>query len=311
MTTPRASVIVVAYNSAATLGDCLATLAPQVDALGGEVVVVDNASGDGSGDVAAAAGARVVRSEVNLGFAGGCNLGAAASDGEVVVLVNPDADLDPGALEVLVQTTQGPVGPVGGRAHHRDGTFDARCTMGRPRLRGAVAFALGLDTLWRGSSWFDPEHGPRHVGPSHEVVPVAAVSGAVMALGRPLWDRLGGLDEDFFVYGEDVDICMRAARAGAPPVVAAGAGYHHVGGMTIDGTPRRRILLYRGKVELYRRHLARPSSDLAVWCLQVGALVRGLPARLPLGIDPSRAAPWSELFRNRRQWRGGHTGRAT
>lgn len=304
-----ASVIVLAYDSADTLGVCLQALTGQVEDLEAELLVVDNASRDRSAEVGRRAGARVLRSQVNRGFAGGCNLGVRASRGEVVVLVNPDTNLDPGALRVLVETAaHGPVGPVGGRAHHDDGTFDQRCVMGRPLLRGALAFALGVDTMLRGSRWFDPEHGPVNVEVDVGVVPVDAVSGAVMAIRRDLWDELGGLDERYFVYGEDVDLCLRAAAAGRQPVVATAAGYHHVGGMAVDATIRRRVLLHRGKVELYRCHLATPAAALAVACLQVGALLRGLPALLPDNPASDRARPWLDLFRRRGSWRRGHVG---
>lgn len=306
-----ASVIVVAHDSASTLAACLATLESQVDDLQAEVVVVDNASTDDSAAIASAAGATVVRSDDNLGFAGGCNLGAEASRGDVIVLVNPDSELDPGALAALVRGASGPVGPVGGRAHHPDGSFDPRCTLGRPRLRGALAFAIGLDTLARGSSWFDPEFGLDDIAAgAGAVVEVDAVSGAVMAIRRDLWTRLGGLDERYFVYGEDVDVCLRSEALGRVPVIVTDAGYQHVGGMTADGTAWRRTLLFRGKAQLYRDHLPAPAAGLAVACLQAGALLRGLPAVLDVGLGAARAAPWLRLFRDRRSWRRGHTGYA-
>lgn len=305
-----ASVVVLAYNSAATLDACLSALRPQVDELAAELVVVDNASEDNSAEVAEAHADRVVRSDVNRGFSGGCNLGVAHSSGRVVVLVNPDATLDPGCLQAVVAAAgDGTHGPVGGRARHADGSFDQRCTLGRPRLWGAVCFALGVDTLMHGSAWFDPEHGLGGLAPQSGVVAVEAVSGALMAVERSLWQQLGGLDEDYFLYGEDVDLCLRARAAGAQPAVVASAGYTHRGGMSTDATIQRHVLLHRGKVELYRRHLSPPAAHLAVVCLQVGALVRGLPTVLPLPGVARRARPWMLLFRRRRDWRDGHVGR--
>lgn len=305
---PAATIVVLAYNSADTLRACLKAIAPQATTIGAEVVVVDNASRDDSASVAREEGARVVTSSTNLGFAGGCNLGVRSTTGEVVVLVNPDTVFDPGALSKLVGVARNHGGPVGGRAHHGDGRFDARCAMGRPRLRGAVTFALGLSTLARASSWFDPEAGPTDIPAGDGVMRVEAVSGAVLACTRDRWESLGGLDEDFFVYGEDVDMCVRAAGTGPGPVVAAGAGYEHVGGMASDATLHRRILLHRGKVELYRRHLAPPWGRVATTCLQAGCLLRGLPAVLPDNPATERARPWLDLFRARATWSAGHTG---
>ncbi len=303
---PRATVVVLAYDSAATLADCLASLVDQVADLGAELVVVDNASQDASAAIGREWGAEVVVAPANLGFAAGCNLGASRGTGEVVVLVNPDGVVDPGALDDLVRAAADPGrGVVGGRAHHADSSFDRRCAMGRPRLRAALAFAVGLDTALRGS-WLDPEAGPVDLSADSGEVPVDAVSGAFLAVDRVLWEQLGGLDEQFFVYGEDVDLCLRAEAHGRRTVVATGAGYHHLGGMATDASLHRRILLHRGKVDLYRRHLRRPWGDLAAWCLQAGALVRGLPSLVASMPGADRAGPWLELFRARGRWRDGN-----
>lgn len=308
---PTASVVVLAYNSAATLGACLDALRPQVDEIDAELIVVDNASDDDSARVAAGQATRVVRSDTNRGFSGGCNLGVDHSSGGIVVLVNPDTELDPSCLAALVAVADDGIhGPVGGRAHHDDGSFDPRCVMGRPRLRAALWFALGLDTLFRGSATFDPEFGLRELDPDSGVVEVDAVSGALFAADRLLWEELDGLDEDFFLYGEDVDFSRRAAALGRRPAVAASAGYTHVGGMTADPSGRRRMLLHRGKVELYRRHLSPSAASVAVAGLQVGALLRGLPALLPMERLAERARPWLDLFRNRRAWLMGYPPRA-
>lgn len=305
---PPVRVVVVTYDSAATLPACLASLSPQVRALGGELVVVDNGSRDDSVAVARRHGATVIESGGNHGFAVGCNLGARGAAADLVVLVNPDTQLDRDCLELLLAAhrSRPDAGPIGGRPRRQDGSYDPRGVLGRPRLRGAVAFALGLDTAFRGTRWLDPEHGPTSLPDGEGATAVEAVSGAVMAVPRALWERLGGFDEGFFLYGEDVDLCLRAGRAGWQPVVARGAGYHHVGGLRSDGTAHRRVLLFRGKVELYRRHLGPVAARLAVLALEVGALVRGLPACADGSRLARRAAPWRDLYRARHLWRGGH-----
>lgn len=307
---PTLRAIVVTHDSASVLPTCLRSLQPQVAGLGGELVVVDNASNDASVAIARRHGARVIESGRNLGFAAGCNLGAQGTTAELIVLVNPDSELDDGCLADLraVQRTYPRTGPIGGRARLADGRYDRRAVMGWPRLRGAVSFALGLDAAFRGVRWIDPEHGPRSLpetGPA--TVAVEAVSGAVMAVPRELWSDLGGFDERYYLYGEDVDLCVRASRAGWQPTVAVAAGYTHAGGLATDGSHERRVLLHRGKVQLYRHHLGSWRAPLAVFALQVGALVRGMATVAGGTSWGRRGDPWMQLYRSRRSWRGGHT----
>jgi N-acetylglucosaminyl-diphospho-decaprenol L-rhamnosyltransferase len=305
---PRPSVIVLTYRSAETLPACLAALRPQVERLDGELLVVDNASPDGSVAVARQLGLEVIETGANLGFAGGCNVGASKASGDLFVFVNPDAVVDDDALAALVDVAGDMplAGPLGGRAHHPDGSYDRRSVLGRPSLRGALLFGLGISTFGRGSRLFDPEHGPLDVPAYGRPVPVQALSGAMLAVPRELWDLLGGFDERFFLYGEDVDLSVRAAAAGWQPTLVPAAGYTHVGGGSSSPSDGPRLLLYRGKVELYRRYLPAGLFRLALLALQLGTFLRGVPAAVPLPGVAYRARPWWELYRCRRSWRLGY-----
>jgi N-acetylglucosaminyl-diphospho-decaprenol L-rhamnosyltransferase len=304
---PRCSVIVLTYRSGDSLPACVASLRPQVDALGGELLVVDNASPDHSVQVARDLGIEPVLADRNLGFAAGCNLGARHASGDVLVFVNPDAVVDDGCLRALLDTLDGAVdiGIVGGRAHVDNGSYDPRCVLGAPSLRGSLSFALGLDSAFRHHPVLAPEQGPAQLPTDRPVITAPAVSGALLAVAREVWEQLGGFDEGFFLYGEDVDLCLRAASAGWRTVAATGAGYRHVGGAS-SSSGLRDVLLYRGKVELYRRQLSRPAARVAVAALQAGALLRSLGAVAPHTRVAARAARWTALFRARRVWREGH-----
>jgi N-acetylglucosaminyl-diphospho-decaprenol L-rhamnosyltransferase len=300
-------VVVLTYRSAGTLEPCLAALDPQVRALDGELVVVDNASPDDTVAVAERLGVRLVQTGANLGFAAGCNVGADATVGDPVVFVNPDAIVDDGALEALASAARDrAIGPLGGRGHHGDGTYDRRSVLGRPSLGGALLFASGLSSLRRGSRRLDPEHGPLEIPADGQLRPVAAVSGAFLAVPRPLWDALGGFDERFFLYGEDVDLCMRSTALGRRPTVVSAAGYRHLGRASSGSAASAGVLLHRGKVELYRRYLSPVPFRIAVAALQLGCLLRAAPSAFPIGATVRRAAPWRELFKRRRRWRRGY-----
>lgn len=302
------SVIVLTYESASTIERCLTALGPQAATCGAELIVIDNGSTDDTVSIARRPGVEIMEVGQNLGFAGGCNRGAARASGETLLFVNPDCVVDDGAIAAVLEAMDGTddVGPVGGRGHHPDGRYDPRSVHGRVSVRGALAFACGLDKVFRGSSCLDPEHGPKHISAGAPVRSVTAVSGAFMAIPRGLWSRLGGFDERFFLYGEDVDLCLRASRLGWTPAIAPAAGYTHIGGVSSGNSRTRGELLYRGKVELYRRHLSASSARIAVWGLKAGTALRAAPSLAPFPSLAARAHPWRELFRSRAQWSEGY-----
>ncbi len=305
---PSATVVVLTHASARTLPACLAALLPQVAEVGARLLVVDNESPDDTVAVARGLGVEPVRAGANLGFARGCNLAAEQADGDALVLVNPDAVLDPGCLVALLRAmrTDRGAGPIGGRAHLRDGSYDPRCVLGRPSLHGALGFATGASTLLPRRRLTAPEDGPRWLPADGSVLDVPAVSGAVMAVPTGLWRALGGFDERYFLYGEDVDLSLRARALGWQPVVATSAGYTHAGGASSASSRARDLWLHRGKAELYHRHLAPRSARWAVRGLQMGARLRSLAAELPVERASAPGRRWAAVYADRALWRGGY-----
>lgn len=245
----RVDAVVVAYNSASTLRACLAPLA----ALEGvDVTVVDNASPDDSLGVIADLPVQVIRAGRNGGFAAGCNLGIAAGANPYVLLLNPDARIGPEALQALVATLDAEpgVGIVGPRILEEGGrqAFSQRHF---PGLRSTYAQALFLHRLWPRAAWTDelirdPAAYDRDGSPDW-------VSGACMLIRRDALERLGGLDEQFFLYCEDVDLCARIRAAGLDVRYDPTAVVHHVGGAS---RPREELLalLARNRVRYAHKH---------------------------------------------------------
>ena len=198
-----------------------------------EVIVVDNASGDGTVAAArAAGGTKIIERQANGGFAAGCATGAEAATGQWLLFLNPDTVIAPDAVEALLNCAQEHPGTgiVGGRFVHPDGTTDPRSFWGRPSPWSAACFALGLSSLLPGSRFFDPEAPQQWSADPAQERAVPVVSGAFMLVRRQLWDTLGGFDPVFFLYGEDADFCLRAAAAGCRPMVTARAVCQHAGG---------------------------------------------------------------------------------
>lgn len=303
-------VIVVTYRSAGYVSDCLRAAADALTELPeARVIVVDNASGDDIEAVVQTAGERcvLVQRHANDGFAAGCHAGAQISTAERLLFVNPDAVVEPDSVTALLAEAAAfpQAGIIGGRSVTSDGSTDPQSWMGRPTLWSALCFALGLSSALPGSRLFDPEAAREWDGQSREV-PV--VSGGLMLVERRVWDQLDGFDRQFFLYGEDVDLCLRARRADCRPRVCGGARYRHSIGASSSGSNRLPLVM-RGRVTTYRKNLAPPAAALSGWLLVGGT---GLRAALA-GLRPAggrRAHPpqhWREAWDHRAEWRRGWT----
>ena len=210
MKTPAVDVVVVSYNSANELRDCVGPLAQLEDV---SVIVVDNASLDDSLNRIADLAVTTIARGTNDGFAVGCNAGWRAGDGRFVVFLNPDATLAESSLRRLTATLEADagVGAVAPRVEHPDGSL-AFSLRRFPRARSTFAQALFLHRIFPQSTWCDElvKHEADYARPwSPEWV-----SGACVAVRRSVLEELDGWDESFFLYGEDVDLCFRLRRAG-------------------------------------------------------------------------------------------------
>lgn len=221
--------MLVNYNSGPRIGPLLDLLEPEVS----HVVVVDNASVDGS--LAAAEGRQhvtVVRNSQNRGFAAAANQGAAASMGEWLLFVNPDVALRPGQVTALLSEVPPSVGAVAPlQVDERD---RPRPETGgyQPTLRRYLVWALVPVRFHRRSGpWLAPPY------PAGDV-PLDWVSGALLGIPRGLFERLGGFDETFFLYHEDVDLGRRIREAGQGVLCRGGIRLHHE---VAHGDPDRRV----------------------------------------------------------------------
>jgi N-acetylglucosaminyl-diphospho-decaprenol L-rhamnosyltransferase len=209
------SVIIVNWNAGSALDACLASVLAEGEP-GHQVVLVDNASSDGSTAAARARhpGVRVVETGRNLGFAGGANRGAEVARGELLVFLNPDARVLPGAIAGLMAALidHPGAGIAGGGLVGEGGRWEP----------GAARFApvrhLLLDTS-AGRLAARLRRAPHQVD---------WVYGTFMGVKRDLFQRLGGFDTRYFLYGEDMDLCYRAARLGERTIHVPGARAVHL-----------------------------------------------------------------------------------
>lgn len=211
------SIVIVTFNSAAHIAACLRSLPRALDGITSEIVVVDNASSDGTVALVRREfpAVRILERAVNGGFAAAVNQGIAATSGRYVAWINPDAQVVEGRFaDVVAWLDAHPdAGIAGLRLVDPEGRVE-------PSARAFPGFysALGhryslLTRLWPGNPF-----SKRYLGTHADregITPADWVSGAALVHRRQLAADLGGLDEQFFMYCEDVDFCYRAARAGS------------------------------------------------------------------------------------------------
>jgi N-acetylglucosaminyl-diphospho-decaprenol L-rhamnosyltransferase len=235
----RVAAVVVNYNAGPHLVRCVRSLLAEGV---GDVVVADNASRDDSARLLAESElpARFLATGRNRGYGGGANFGMAASDSELVLVLNADVEVCPGAVPALVAAldSEADVAIVGPRVLNTDGSLypSARSF---PALGDALGHAfLGLvaprnrwSARYKLLGW---DHATR--------CDVDWVSGACFLARREALDGLSGFDESYFMYSEDVDLCWRAWRAGWRVAYEPAAAVVHVQGVSTDRHPYRMIV---------------------------------------------------------------------
>jgi GT2 family glycosyltransferase len=302
------SILLVSYNTRALTLECLASIEAETREVRHEVIVVDNASRDGSAAAIRAGFPRVqlIESATNTGFAGGVNLAARGARGRYLLLLNPDTRLLDGAIDRLVHFADAcpNAGIYGGATFLPDGTPDHGSCWNRPTPWSLFCRATGLSALAPRHPRLDPEvvSLPADGSPRE----VAIVSGCFLLARRDLWDRLGGFDPVYFMYGEDFDLCLRARKLGARPRVDPGARLVHHGGASEHDDADRLVRLLRSKTLLYDRHWSAPWPLVGRGLLLLWALTRRIGYRigalLGRGSAGENARAWDEVWRRSREF---------
>ena len=227
--TPELAAVIVNYNAGPELASALQSIADEMGSRGWEAVVVDNASIDGSSDLASvfAPHTRVVRNAVNVGFGRGINQGVAASTAPLILIMNPDCRLEHGALATMRAELEGRqrCAIVGPRVLDPDGSEQGSARGDPDMLTGLFGRTGLLRNLLPSSSV-----SRRNVVSNGESATVDWVSGACMLVRRTAFDDVGGFDARYFLYWEDADICRRLrARGHEIRYVPTATAVHRVG----------------------------------------------------------------------------------
>jgi N-acetylglucosaminyl-diphospho-decaprenol L-rhamnosyltransferase len=270
----RVDVVVVSYNSRDHLRTCVEPLATEEDL---HVIVVDNASADDSLATVTDLPVTTVQQPKNGGFARGCNVGIAHGSAPFVLLLNPDTNASADAVRQLVGVLEEDerAGAAAPKILASDGTveFSQRRF---PRAVSTFAQALFLHRAFPAATWTDElvrdeaAYG-RRGSPDW-------VSGACILIRRSALERLGGLDEAFFMYAEDIDLCRRLRDAGWDVVFEPESVITHVGGAS---APRPALLpvLAASRIRYASKHRGRAGALLERTGVGLGSLTHMIVAR--------------------------------
>ncbi|MGQ9599750.1 MAG: glycosyltransferase family 2 protein [Anaerolineae bacterium] len=265
------TVIIVSWNVRDLLRRCLRSIRDSAltSDLQFEIVVVDNASSDGSPEMIAAEfpDVRLVANAENRGFTAANNQGLALSQGRFLLLLNPDTEVVGDALPTMVRYMEAhpEVGAVGPQLRYPDGSLQSS-----RRRFPTFATALVESTVIQ-EWWTDNRFLHRYYmadTPDDVIQPVDWIVGACLMVRREVYERVGGLDERFFMYSEELDWCRRIKSAGWTVVYLPDAVVvHHEGKSSEQAVAARHIYFHSSKVRYFSKHHGRFQGEILRWFL--------------------------------------------
>lgn len=305
------SILIISYNSRAETLACLESVFRHPPACSFEVIVLDNASPDGSAAAIAAAFPQVslIRSDQNLGFAQGNNRAAVEARGARLLLLNPDTLVAESSLTALWQCAEdnASAGIWGGRTLFADGRLNPASCWRDISLWSLCCSTFGLTWLRPESARFNPEAFGNWQRDTVRSVDI--VSGCFLLIDHSLWRELSGFDPCFFMYAEEADLCLRARQRGARPMITPAATIIHLGGACEASQIDKVIKIHRGRITLIRKHwpLAKLSIGLALyWLWALLRIVAAYAVSGPCDGVGQSIKKWRTIWLQRHVWLAGY-----
>lgn len=287
----KLSVIIVNYNVRQFLENALTSVCRALEGIEGEVFVVDNASDDGSADMVRGKfpSVRLVENRENVGFAKANNTALRLARGEFILLINPDTVVQEDTFRVMLRFfSEAPdAGIAGCRILNPDGSFQLPCRRSFPTPWVAFTKIFGLAALFPKSKLFG-RYNLTYLS-EDETYTVDAVSGSFMMVRREAYEKVGGLDESFFMYGEDLDWCYRIGTAGFRVYYVHATKIIHFKGESTKRSDIDEIRLFYQAMQLFvRKHFNRSRTVLLF--LNLGIVTRASAASLARLARPLQIA---------------------
>ena len=231
----KLSILILCWNDLKVIVDCLRSIYTSTHSTEFEVIVSDNGSTDGSAEFIRKnfPQVQVIENGRNLRFAKANNVGIRASQGEYVLILNPDTIIHDGSLDklVLFADKHPEAGAFGCKVLNADGTYQ-ECVRPFPSIRAEWLAALRLELLGYLSNWFQPRVYLGWRGETERTV--GWLAGCFILVRREILNRINGFDEQFFYYYEDMDLCHRVWDAGYTILYTPDASITHLGGQSTN-----------------------------------------------------------------------------
>ncbi len=299
---PAISVLVISYNTRDLTLEAIRSLLEQTS-VPIEVLVVDNASEDGSAEAIKAAfpDIHLIEPAQNLGFAGANNLAAESAKGDYILLLNPDTVvLDKAVDKIYAFAEENPKALIwGGKTLFGDRSLNPSSCWSRQSVWSLISQALGLSSVFRNSSFFNPEG----IGgwQRDSVRSVDIVSGCFLLIKKTLWTDLEGFCKAYFMYGEDADLCLRASRFGAKPLISPEPTIIHYGGASEKVRHDQLVRLISAKQLLISHHFPKWQRPIGHCLLALWPFSR-MAAHKLLRSSGEKVNVWSTVWRKRADW---------
>ncbi|MBU6454218.1 MAG: glycosyltransferase family 2 protein [Cyanobacteria bacterium REEB67] len=256
----KVSVIIVNWKTPQLLANCLDSMTGDACFAAMETIVVDNNSQDESVSMLKEKypQVRLIENSDNKGFSKAVNQAIPLCNGEYILLLNPDAKVVGNAISTLAAflDANDTVGACGPKVLNPDGTLQLACRRAFPDLAASLYRITYLSRLFPKNPTFS-KYNMTYADPD-QLLEVDALSGSCMMIRRSVVDRIGLLDEDIFMFGEDIDWCWRVKEAGMKVMYVPESVVYHIHGASSRKRPvGTTINLHKGMEVFYRKHLAR------------------------------------------------------
>jgi GT2 family glycosyltransferase len=300
-------IIVVSYNTRELTLRALRSIYEETTQTSFNLVVVDNDSQDGSADAIEQSFPQLtlIRSSHNLGFSGGVNLGAKQFQSDYLLLLNPDTVILEGAIDTLFAFAhQKPSNGIwGGVTFNNDMSLNTHNAWSKPSTLTLLFSAFGLSKAFSSSCFFNKANYGCWLRDSEYEVDL--LQGCFFLTQRSLWQQLEGLDETFFMYGEESDYCLKAIQQGYRPIITPNAKIIHHGGASEVTLSGKMIKLLKGKVELVNRYSSTWEKPLHRTLLLLYVINKTITSHLFSFINTKKkvqATEWKNILMDRKSW---------
>ncbi len=304
-------IILVSYNTAEYTKRAIQSVYDETKSTDFKIIMVDNDSKDNSVALIEKnfPQVEIIQTGANLGFAGGVNVGAKASNSEFVLLLNPDTVILDNAIDHLMSFAlkEPDAGVWGGITLNNDLSLNPNNARARLSTKTLLFSALGLSKIFNNSCYFNHDNYGCWDRKSEREVDV--VTGCFFLTPRTLWEELEGLDETFFMYAEEADYCIRAIKKGYQPRVTPEAKIIHHGGVSETNLSGKMLKLLKGKAELINKHANSWQKPLHKGLLLAHVFNKYIALKLFSLFSKNKNKTlneWQIVFQKRHEWLKGY-----